>query len=298
MKIFDCFMFYDEEMILDFRLNYLNQYVDRFVIVESSYTHSGKKRKLLFDINKYNKFKDKISYIILDEEPKNLFQIEKKDNSDRKNSKYILNAAKRENLQRNFITKGLKDASSDDMIIISDVDEIPNLEKINFNTIKNKIILFNQKMFYYKFNLLLENMSWHGSKSCKMKNLISPQWLREVKDKKYPLWRVDTYFSKKKYHDILFVQDGGWHFTNIKTPEEIDKKLRSYLHHIEYEQSNIGPNEIDKMIKEKKPVYDLMANSSEAKDRSQTRLKTINTNELPNYLRENKEKFTNWILKN
>ena len=73
MKIFDCFMFYDEEMILDFRLNYLNQYVDRFVIVESSYTHSGKKRKLLFDINKYNKFKDKISYIVLDEEPKNLF---------------------------------------------------------------------------------------------------------------------------------------------------------------------------------------------------------------------------------
>ena len=153
-------------------------------------------------------------------------------------------------------------------------------------------------MFYYKFNLLLENMSWHGSKSCKMKNLISPQWLREVKDKKYPLWRVDTYFSKKKYHDILFVQDGGWHFTNIKTPEEIDKKLRSYLHHIEYEQSNIGPYEIDKMIKEKKPVYDLMANSSEAKDRSQMKLKTINTNELPNYLRENKEKFTNWILKN
>ena len=153
-------------------------------------------------------------------------------------------------------------------------------------------------MFYYKFNLLLENMSWHGSKSCKMKNLISPQWLREVKDKKYPLWRVDTYFSKKKYHNILFVQDGGWHFTNIKTPEDIDKKLRSYLHHIEYEQSNIGPNEIDKMIKEKKPVYDLMANSSEAKDRSQMKLKTINTNELPNYLRENKEKFTNWILKN
>ena len=63
MKIFDCFMFYDEEMILDFRLNYLNKYVDKFVIVESSYTHSGKKRELQFDIQKYGKFKDKITYI-------------------------------------------------------------------------------------------------------------------------------------------------------------------------------------------------------------------------------------------
>ena len=153
-------------------------------------------------------------------------------------------------------------------------------------------------MFYYKFNLILENMNWHGSKSCKMKNLISPQWLREVKDKKYPFWRIDTFFSKKKYSDIFFVQEGGWHFTNIKTPEEIDKKLRSYLHHIEYEQSNIGPQEIDKMIKEKKPVYDLMANSSEAKDRSKMKLKTVNTNELPIYLQKNKEKFNQWILKN
>ena len=106
MKIFDCFMFYDEEMILDFRLNYLNDYVDKFVIVESSYTHSGKKRELIFDIKKYSKFKDKISYMVLDEEPGDLFKLDDKDEFDKKNSKYILNALKRENLQRNYITKG------------------------------------------------------------------------------------------------------------------------------------------------------------------------------------------------
>ena len=298
MKIFDCFMFCDEEMLLDIRLNTLNKFIDKFIIVESTFTHSGKKRDLVFDIKKFQKFKNKINYLVVEKPPKDIEIINTYDDERTKETKTILNACKRENEQRNSILNLLGPAYPNDQIIISDVDEIPNLENINFNTIKNKIILFNQKMFYYKFNLLLENMSWHGSKSCKMKNLISPQWLREVKDKKYPLWRVDTYFSKKKYHDILFVQDGGWHFTNIKTPEEIDKKLRSYLHHIEYEQSNIGPYEIDKMIKEKKPVYDLMANSSEAKDRSQMKLKTINTNELPNYLRENKEKFTNWILKN
>jgi len=291
-------MFCDEEMLLDIRLNTLNKFVDKFIIVESKFTHSGKKRDLIFDINKFQKFKDKINYLVVESLPKGIEPINTYDDERTKETKVILNACKRENDHRNRILDLLKSAEPNDQVIISDVDEIPNLEKINFNSIRNKIILFNQKMFYYKFNLILENMNWHGSKSCKMKNLISPQWLREVKDKKYPFWRIDTFFSKKKYSDIFFVQEGGWHFTNIKTPEEIDKKLRSYLHHIEYEQSNIGPQEIDKMIKEKKPVYDLMANSSEAKDRSKMKLKTVNTNELPIYLQKNKEKFNQWILKN
>ena len=70
-------MYYDEEMILDLRLNYLNNYVDYFVIVESIYTHSGVPRKLLFDINNFSKFKKKIIYIVLKEEPNNLDKIKK-----------------------------------------------------------------------------------------------------------------------------------------------------------------------------------------------------------------------------
>ncbi len=298
MKIFDCFMFYDEEMLLDIRLNTLDKFIDKFIIVESMFTHSGKKRELIFDIKKFQKFKDKINYLVVESLPKGIEPINSYDADDIKESKIILNAYRREHHQRNNILNLLKSAEPNDQVIISDVDEIPNLENINFNEIKNKIILFNQKMFYYKFNLILENMNWHGSKSCKMKNLISPQWLRDVKDRKYPLWRIDALFSEKKYNDVFFVQDGGWHFTNIKTPEEIDKKLRSYLHHIEYDQSNISAKEIDKMIKEKKPVYDLLANSSEAKFRSQKKLKTVDMNELPIYLQKNKEKFNEWILKN
>ena len=298
MKIFDCFMFYDEEMLLDIRLNTLDKFIDKFIVVESTFTHSGKKRDLLFDIKKFQKFKDKINYFVVENLPKGIEDINSYDSEDIKESKIILNAYRREHHQRNSILNLLKSAEPNDQIIISDVDEIPNLENINFNEIKNKIILFNQKMFYYKFNLILENMNWHGSKSCKMKDLISPQWLRDVKDKKYPLWRIDAFFSEKKYTDVFFVEDGGWHFTNIKTPEEIDKKLRSYLHHIEYDQSNISAKEIDKMIKEKKPVYDLLANSSEAKFRSQKKLKAVDMNELPIYLQKNKEKFNEWILKN
>ena len=296
MKIFDCFMFYDEEMLLDVRLNILDKYVDKFVIVESTFTHSGKKRDLVFDIKKFSKFKDKIIYHVVDKKPKGLEEVNVYDTDHIKENKVIMNAVRFENSQRHAIGSLLKSAVANDQIIISDLDEIPNLDNVNFTNIKSKIILFRQKMFYYKFNLILENMVWCGSKSCKMKNFLFPQWLREIKDKKYPLWRIDTIFSNKKYNNVYFVENGGWHFTNIKTPEEIDKKLRSYMHHPEYDQSNIGPKEIDRMIKERKPVYDLMANSSEVKDRSNTKLKVVNINELPIFIKQNREKYNDWIL--
>ena len=296
MKIFDCFMFYDEEMLLDVRLNILNKYIDKFIIVESTFTHSGKKRELVFDIKNFQKFKDKIIYHVVDNKPKGLEEVNVYDTDHIKENKVIMNAVRFENGQRHAIGNLLTSADANDQIIISDLDEIPNLESVNFSKINSKIILFRQKMFYYKFNLILENMIWCGSKSCKMKNFLFPQWLREVKDKKYPLWRLDTIFSNKKYNNVHFVENGGWHFTNIKTPEEIDKKLRSYMHHPEYDQSNIGPKEIDKMIKERKPVYDLMANSSEVKDRSNTKLKVIDVNELPLFIRQNQDKYNEWIL--
>ncbi len=72
MKIFDCFMFYDEEMLLDVRLNTLDKFIDKFIVVESKFTHSGKKRDLLFDIKKYQKFKDKINYLVVESLPKDI----------------------------------------------------------------------------------------------------------------------------------------------------------------------------------------------------------------------------------
>ena len=127
MRIYDCFMFYDEDLVADLRFNILDEHVTKFVVVESKFTHSGEKRNLLFDINKYSKFKNKINYIILENEPSNLEIINDSDTADKKNSKYIMNALKRENYQRNGITNGLKEASPDVLILISDVDEIPNL---------------------------------------------------------------------------------------------------------------------------------------------------------------------------
>ena len=288
-------MFYDEEMILDFRLNYLSDYVDKFVVVESSYTHSGKKRDLIFDIKKYSKFKDKILYLILDEEPKDLFEIDGKEKFDEKNSKYILNALKRENFQRNHIIKGLKDASSDDMIIISDVDEVPNLEENNLNDLKNKIVLFNQKFFYYKFNLKLQSFDWYGSKACIKANLISPQWLRNIKSKKYPFWRLDTLFSKNKYQNIFFLKNGGWHFSNMKTAESIEKKMSTYLHHREYDLNPLGAKKINEIMKNKKAIYNLRADMKADKFDNTQDLVVAEVKELPAYIQNNLEKYKDWI---
>ena len=127
MKIFDCFMYFDEEIILDVRLNTLDKFVDYFVIVESRFTHKGDQRDLKFNINKFEKFKDKIIYLIYEDQPKKIKEIKNHDSDDEKSIKYIFNAVCRENGQRNYIQSGLKKADDDDIILISDVDEIPNI---------------------------------------------------------------------------------------------------------------------------------------------------------------------------
>ena len=129
MKFIDCFMYYDEDMILDIRLNILDKYVSHFVICEANFNHNGTKREFKFDIKKYSKFKDKIIYIPLNYQPKNIQLINDTDSKILRNSKILDNALLRENFQRNYLQEKIKDFQEDDLIIISDVDEIPNLEK-------------------------------------------------------------------------------------------------------------------------------------------------------------------------
>ena len=194
MKIFDCFMFYDEELLLDIRMNILDEFVDYFVISESKSYHNGLKRSLKFNIDNYPKFKDKIIYLIHDRNPHGLEKINSNDDKSKISYKKILNAHLRENDQRNFIEEGLKIANENDLILISDVDEIPNLEKVNLRNINNKIIMFEQNIFYYKLNKYLNNFIWYGTKACKKQNLLSPQWLRNIKNNKYSFFRLDTFF--------------------------------------------------------------------------------------------------------
>ena len=288
-------MYFDEEVVLDLRLNTLDRYVDYFVIVESTFTHRGDKRNLKFDHKKFEKFKDKIIYLTFDKEPDGIEAVYENDNEGEKSRKYILNAAKRENGQRDYIANGLQKASSEDLILISDVDEIPNLEEINLDDLKEKILMFQQDMFYYKFDLKLPNIVWSGTKGCRKKDLLSPQWLRNIKDKKYSLFRLDIIFSKIKYNNIKFIKNGGWHFSNIKSPKEIEHKLKSYLHHREFDEEPLSIDQIDGIIKNKQAVYDLKVDKTVNKVGTGSKLVNYSFDKLPIYLKENKENYKEWL---
>jgi beta-1,4-mannosyl-glycoprotein beta-1,4-N-acetylglucosaminyltransferase len=288
-------MYFDEEVVVDVRLNTLNEFVDYFVIVESKFTHKGDERELKFNHKKFEKFKKKIIYLVYDEEPKEIEKVLDADSKAEKDRKYILGAAYRENGQRNYIQKGLIDANKDDFILISDVDEIPKLSEFNFKRIKEKIVLFKQDMFYYKFNLHLPNLIWTGTKGCKKKDLLSPQWLRNIKDRKYSILRIDTLFSKTKYINIKILNDGGWHFSNIKTPKEIEHKLRSYLHHREFDENPLSLDEIENIIKNKQAIYDLKVDKTVNKIGNGSVLDKFEINKLPNYIQTNQNNLKDWI---
>ena len=292
MKIVDCFMYSDEDMMLDIRLNILDKYISNFIICEASFNHNGSPKKLKFNINNFSKFKDKITYLSVEKQPDGLHEIKKNDDYDSRNSKILDNALNRENYQRNYLLKGLDKFSDDDLIFINDLDEIPNLEKFKY---KNKITLFKQKMFYYKLNLVYPNFFWIGSKACKKKHLINPQWLRNIKSKKYPLWRLDTFLSKKKYIDIGFIENGGWHFSNVKNAKELDKKMKTFLHHLEYEESGMNVGDIEKNILEKNVFYNHFADKKSNKLGYKTKLEKIDFNYLPHFIKLNKKKFNQWL---
>ena len=295
MKIYDCFMYFDEDVVLDVRLNFLDKHVDKFVIIESAYNHKGEKKNPLFNIKKFEKFKNKIEYILINKIPGGIETIEKNDHKDTVYAKSIFNAWKRENFQRNQITRGLASADKDDWIIISDLDEIPNLDKINLRDVKKKLVFFKQDMMYYKFNLKLNDYIWVGSKACKIKDLKSPQWIRDIKDRNYNWWRLDTYFSEKKYKDILFIDNGGWHFSYLKDPKGIEKKLRSYLHHIDYDFNPVGEKKIEQMINNKKTIYNMKADQKVNQFDTGNKLIRIDVKLLPSYILANKNKFIDWI---
>ena len=297
MKIFDCFMFYDEDLLLDLRLNILDKYVDYFVIVESKFFHNGKKRILHFNKNKYKKFENKIIYIVHENEPNGIMKVNQNDNESTKSHKLILNAHLRENDQRNYIIKGLDNAADNDLILVSDVDEIPNFNSCNFNNIKNNIIIFKQKIFYYKFNRYLPNFTWFGTKGCKKKYFEGAQWLRNIKNKKFPFYRLDTLFSKTKYINKYFVENGGWHFSNIKNAKDIELKLKSYLHHRDYEVEELGTEKINQIIKNNETIYDMFGDKTSKKygDDKRKKLEKYEFKNLPEYIQVNKKNLIEWF---
>jgi len=269
MAIYDCFQFFNEEHILDLRFNILNEYIDFFVFVESTTDHQGKPKKLNFDSKKFKKFNNKIVYIVVD------------DTAEAIKRYHVEGESLVEQHQRNSIMRGLKNCRGDDLIILSDVDEIPDPNKLNLFNKKNKYAVFSQKMFNYKINLLNETENnWHGSKICLKKDLKSPQWLRNLKFKKYPFWRID------KLKNLQIIENGGWHFAYLQSPENILKKIKSSSHG-EFDNIDFANLEnIKEKISMEKDIF----------DRGISYKKVQIDNSFPKYIVDNKEKLNKWII--
>ena len=268
MKIYDCVQFFNEEHILELRINILNKFVDFFVIAESTTDHQGNPKKLNFDLSKFKKYENKIIYVIVD------------DTSEAIKKPHIGGESLVEQHQRNSIMKGLKNCLDDDLIILSDVDEIPDLTKLKQFNKRNKYAVFSQKAFAYKLNLLnnAEN-NWHGSKMCLKKHLKSPQWLRNLKFKKYPFWRID------KPQNLQIIENGGWHFAYLLDSQGISKKIKSFAHGEDNKKDNTDVDKIEKKMEK-------LLHPTKGFE-----LKKIEIDEtFPNYIIENREKLKEWII--
>ena len=168
-------MYFDEDLVLEIRLNTLYKVVDKFVIAEATKDHAGNDKKLNFNINNFNKFKNKIEYLVIDDLPADV----------KSNKKDWHENHMRDQFQRNALAKGYKNCDPDDWIMISDIDEIPDPKRIKEFDVKNKYACLLQKNFQSKLNLLnITDNFWPGTKICQKKNLKSPQWLRNIKTKK------------------------------------------------------------------------------------------------------------------
>ena len=266
MAIYDCFQYFDEDHMVDLRLNILDQYVDYFVISESTKTHQGKPKKINFDIKKFSRFKDKIKFVVADY--KNEINFKNHEGGE----------SPIEQHQRNHLMEGLKDALPDDYIVLSDSDEIPDFKKIKDLNANKKYVAFSQKMFMYKLNLQnVQESNWIGSKITKKKYITSMQDLRNLKFKKYPFWRID-----KKNLQII---DGGWHFSFLQTPQQILTKIKSFSHG-EFNNEKINEKNIEEKIIKKEDIFGRNNN-----------LKKVDLDgSYPEYIVNNKNKFLHWII--
>jgi len=230
--VYDCFTFFNELDLLEIRMNALNEVVDKFVISEATFTHQGKPKPLHYEQNKqrYAAFHHKIIHIVVDNPPPN------KDGSAWVFEKY----------QRQMLAKGLEQCKPDDVIMISDLDEIPNPDKINTYKGVRGIKIFRQKMYYYFINCINAsnsgNYRWNGTIMVFYKDMESPQALRNIitdyigitSNERWVLrlyCRVRFFFkSFFKWKKITLIEDGGWHFSYLGGVEMIIKKVEAFAH--------------------------------------------------------------------
>ncbi len=275
MKTFDCFTFFNELDLLELRLNYLDDAVDHFVLVEADRTHSGKPKPYYYEENRerFKQFWHKIIHI------KIIFYVD--DLNFTPATDYNPNDAywELENTQRNWIVDGLTNAKDDDVVIISDLDEIPNKALIplykketqeNLKQSKPKVSI--QRFSYYYFNYVFKHR-WHGS-------IFTTKWFL---DKTTP---QDLRNRRNLLHTIKGVKLGGWHFSYLGDVNYIITKLKSYAHSEHSNGEYVNPDYIKQKITNGESIFDTQ------------KLQKIDIykEEFPDYLIKNIEKYEKYLL--
>lgn len=231
IKIIDCFTFYNELNMLNYRLNVLNDVVDFFILVEARQTHIGKTKSLFFEENKqmFEKFNYKIIHIVVDL-PFNDSNIDISNNDQWKNEKY----------QRNCVKNGIDNIkeklTDNDYIIISDVDEIPDPKTLH-NIKQNKLKIcdinsLSQDFYYYNLNSK-RNEKWFLSK------ILSYKKYKEL----------NTDCDNLRFYNCNKLENGGWHLSYFGDANFIKNKLENFAHQ-EYNSDDFTDvNKIEDKIK-------------------------------------------------
>jgi beta-1,4-mannosyl-glycoprotein beta-1,4-N-acetylglucosaminyltransferase len=276
-RIFDCFTYYNEELLLGLRLETLHKAVDKFVIAEATHTHTGKPKPLFFNPTRFAKFSSKITHLVVDDMPLHLG-----------------NPMANENHQRNALLRGLSEAAQDDWVIISDVDEIPNPTTIKRYRPWNLYGTLVQRFYSYFLNNLAVRPSdlmtprwWIRAKITTMAHLTqffrTPQNLRLYKSDP-GIAGLLKYLQRKMLHQQL--RDGGWHFSWLMTPEQMINKIES-VYETQFDRPEI--KSVDAIRTAIQAGQDIL------KKGERFRLVELDSS-FPPYLREHLDQFREWYL--
>ena len=275
MKIYDCITYCGEDLLLKIRLETLYNNVDKFVIVEANKYFNGKVKPQLFNFKLFEKYSDKLEYYFIEDLP----------NYNGYNLEYEI-------FIKNQIARGLKNLNDEDIILISDVDEIPNLQNEKFKSFDSAVFL--QKMYYYKFNInVSDGLKFKNkvpcTKSCKFKFFKSFDQVRKFRVKNIPWWRFDQ--KIKRYIEL----DGGWHFSFLMNSEGVRSKLSRFEHEISHlkGKENYDMDSLMDIKKIEKNILDL----KDPYERDHIKLKKVNIDEsFPEYIFDNKKKLKEFII--
>jgi beta-1,4-mannosyl-glycoprotein beta-1,4-N-acetylglucosaminyltransferase len=264
-KIFDCITFFRENFMANLRFEILADIVDFFVVCESCFDHRNKYKGFNFEL-KNEKFKKKIIYLKLNEP----FQ-----SSD--------NLWSNQAYQRDFLLEKL-DINKNDYLMFSDPDEIPNPKQLYKFRLKKKYGIFMQKHFMYKFNIIADQYTpWEGTRISMRKNITSINFMREkiLKKNIRKWWRID------KEKNIQLIENGGWHFNNFLSPEELSIKLKTFAHSEFADKEFSDPEIIRKKIKNNEDLF--------GRKHFFKKIENINYEILPEYILNNINNYKNYF---